>query len=55
MHCAVEACPSRRCVCPRRLFPLRSILTAEQFDELFRELEQMEKDIVSELGKVRLN
>ena len=36
------------------LFPLRSILSEEQFDELFRVLQQMETDIVSEMGKVRL-
>ena len=36
------------------LFPLRSTMSKEQFDELFRRLEQMETDIVSELGKVRL-
>jgi hypothetical protein len=35
------------------LFPLRSSMSAEQFDELFRTLQQMETDIVSELGKVR--
>jgi hypothetical protein len=35
------------------LFPLRSTMSAEQFDELFRTLHQMETDIVSELGKVR--
>ena len=35
------------------LFPLRSTFSAEQFDELFRTLQQMETDIVSELGKVR--
>ena len=35
------------------LFPLRSTMSAEQFDELFRTLQQMETDIVSELGKVR--
>jgi hypothetical protein len=35
------------------LFPLRSTLSKEQFDELFRTLQQMETDIVSELGKVR--
>ena len=35
------------------LFPLRSAMSAEQFDELFRTLQQMETDIVSELGKVR--
>jgi hypothetical protein len=35
------------------LFPLRSTLSAEQFDELFATLQQMETDIVSELGKVR--
>jgi hypothetical protein len=29
-------------------------MNAEQFDELFRLLQQMETDIVSELGKVRL-
>jgi hypothetical protein len=36
------------------LFPLRLIVSEEQFDELFRVLRQMETDIVSELGKVRL-
>jgi hypothetical protein len=36
------------------LFPLRSMLSEERFGELFRELEQMETGIVSELGKVRL-
>jgi hypothetical protein len=35
------------------LFPLRSTISAEQFAELLRVLEQMETDIVSELGKVR--
>jgi hypothetical protein len=35
------------------LFPLRSTLSAEQFDELFRTLQQMETDMVSELGKLR--
>jgi hypothetical protein len=35
------------------LFPLRSTITAEQFKELHRVLEQMETDIVSELGKAR--
>jgi len=35
------------------LFPLRSTMSTGQFDELFRTLEQMETDIVSELGKVR--
>jgi hypothetical protein len=35
------------------LFPLRTAMSAEQFDELFRTLQQMETDIVSELGKVR--
>ena len=35
------------------LFPLRSTMVQEQFDELFRTLKQMETDIVSELGKVR--
>jgi hypothetical protein len=34
-------------------FPLRSALTAEQFDELFLRLQQMESGIVSELGRVR--
>jgi hypothetical protein len=28
-------------------------MSAEQFDEFFRTLQQMETDIVSELGKVR--
>jgi hypothetical protein len=36
------------------LFPLRSTISAEQFAELFRVLEQMETDIVSELERVRL-
>jgi hypothetical protein len=35
------------------LFSLRSTMSAGQFDELFRTLQQMETDIVSELGKVR--
>jgi hypothetical protein len=35
------------------LFPLRSTMSKEQFEELFRTLKQMETDIVSELGKVR--
>jgi hypothetical protein len=35
------------------LFPLRSTMSAEQVDELFATLQQMETDIVSELGKVR--
>jgi hypothetical protein len=35
------------------LFPLRSILNKEQFDELFHTLRQIETDIVSELGKLR--
>ncbi len=35
------------------LFPLRSNMSAEQFEELFRTLQQMEADIVSELGKLR--
>jgi hypothetical protein len=35
------------------LFPLRSTMSAGHFDELFRTLQQMETDIVSELGKVR--
>ena len=37
------------------LFPLRSTMSEEQFDELFRMLQQMETDIVSELGKVRFD
>ena len=36
------------------LFPLRPILSEEQFRELSRVLQQMETGIVSELGKVRL-
>jgi hypothetical protein len=35
------------------LFPLRSALSKEQFDDLFHTLQQMETDIVSELGKLR--
>src|SRR5262249_9361684 len=35
------------------LFPLRSTISKEQFDELFGTLQQMETDIVCELGKVR--
>jgi hypothetical protein len=35
------------------LFPLRATISEEQFDELFRTLQRMETDIVSELGKVR--
>ncbi len=35
------------------LFPLRSTLSKEQFDELFRAYRQMETDILSELGKLR--
>ncbi len=35
------------------LFLLRLTMSTEQFDELFRVLEQMETDIVFELGKVR--
>jgi hypothetical protein len=35
------------------LFPLRSTISAEQFDEVFRVLKQMETDILSELAKVR--
>jgi hypothetical protein len=35
------------------LFPLRSTLSAEQVDELFHTLQQMETDIVSELGRAR--
>jgi hypothetical protein len=35
------------------LFPLRSTMSAEQFNELFCTLQQMETDIVAELGKVR--
>ncbi len=33
------------------LFPLRSIMSEKQFDELFGVLGQMETDIASELGK----
>ena len=35
------------------LFPLRTAMSVEGFDELFRTLQQMESDIVTELGKVR--
>ncbi len=35
------------------LFPLRSTIGAEEFDELFRTLQQMETGIVSELCKLR--
>jgi hypothetical protein len=35
------------------LFPLRSTISAEQFDEVYRALKQMETDILSELTKVR--
>ncbi len=35
------------------LFPLRSTMSAEHSEELFRTLKQMETDIVSELSKVR--
>jgi hypothetical protein len=35
------------------LFPLRASVSKEQFRELFDALQQMETDIVSELGKVR--
>jgi hypothetical protein len=35
------------------LFPLRSTLSVEQFDELFHTLQQMETALVSELGKLR--
>jgi hypothetical protein len=35
------------------LFPLRSTMSADHFDELLRTLKQMETDIVVELGKVR--
>jgi hypothetical protein len=35
------------------LFPLRSSMSAEQFDELFRTLKQMETDIFSRLHEVR--
>jgi hypothetical protein len=35
------------------LFPLRPAMSKEQFDELFRTLERMATDIVTELGKVR--
>ena len=57
----IMACASRSSSAPfavrafarGALFPLRSTISAEQFDELFRVLQQMETDIVSELGKVR--
>ena len=35
------------------LFPLRATISAEQFAELFRVLEQLQTDIFSELGRVR--
>jgi hypothetical protein len=35
------------------LFPLRSAMSKEQFDELYKTLERMQTDIVSELAKVR--
>ena len=35
------------------LFPLRPAMSKEQFDELYQTLEQMQTDIVSELGRVR--
>ena len=35
------------------LFPLRSAVTAEQFDDLHRTLEQLEEDIFHELGRLR--
>ncbi len=35
------------------LFPLRSTMSAEQFDELFCKLQQMETDIFSELARFR--
>jgi hypothetical protein len=35
------------------LFPLRPTLGAEQFDELYRTLEEIETETVSELGRVR--
>jgi hypothetical protein len=35
------------------LFPLRSALSKEQFDDLYQTLERMQTDIVSELGRVR--
>ncbi|MGP0062223.1 MAG: hypothetical protein ACLQGP_01305 [Isosphaeraceae bacterium] len=35
------------------LLPLRSTIISEPFDELFRTLQRMETDLVSELGKVR--
>jgi hypothetical protein len=35
------------------LFPLRSTLSREQFGELFQTLQQMETEVVSELGKIR--
>jgi hypothetical protein len=34
-------------------FPLRPAMSAEQFDELFRTLQQMQTDILCELGEVR--
>jgi hypothetical protein len=34
-------------------FPLRSTLGKERFEELFSKLEQLAKDIVSEIGRVR--
>jgi hypothetical protein len=47
-----ESCGDYRAIPFRPLF--RSILSEEQFRELFRVLQQMETDIVSELDKVRL-
>ena len=38
---------------PARLFPLRASISKKQFDELYGALEQMETDIVAELGRVR--
>jgi hypothetical protein len=35
------------------LFPLRPLLTPEQFDELFGTLRQMEKDVFQELARLR--
>jgi hypothetical protein len=35
------------------LFPLRTTISSERFDELYRTLGQMETDILCELGRVR--
>ena len=35
------------------LFPLRSAMTPEQFDELHRTLKQLEEDIFDELSRLR--